>query len=180
MNVGFTATGALTVNNGASFTITNNNAVIGGNLSGVPGGGNGTVVVDGAGTTFNVTGTVPTTGQLAVGGSGTGSFAVQNGGQVNTVDSIVGFGLGSSGSVTVTGAGSQWTNSGSSYVGNQGSGVFNVLNGGTVSVAGSTVVGAASSGNGTINISDAGSNWTTTTRHRAWPRRRHRHDQRVE
>lgn len=159
LNVGFSGTGSLTVNNGASFTVTNGNAVVGGDLSGVPGSATGAVVLDGAGTTFTVTGVPPTSGMLVVGGSGTGSFTVQNGATVTTDDSYVGFGSGSRGTVTVTGATSQWSNNGSSYVGNQGTGVFNVLDGATVLVGGNTYVGNDTGGNGTININ--GSNWLT-------------------
>lgn len=162
LNVGFTGTGSLTVNNSADLTVTNGNAVIGGDLSGVPSSSaNGSVLLDGAGTTFTVTGTVPTSGQLVVGGSGTGAFTVQNSAVVGTVDSYIGFGAGSNGTAIVTGTGSQWNNSGSSYVGNLGTGVFNVLNGADVTVASHTFVGANSTGNGTINISGAGSTWTT-------------------
>lgn len=162
LNVGFTGTGSLTVNNGASFTVTNGNAVIGGDLLGIAGSSaNGSVLLDGAGTTFTVTGTPPTNGMLVVGGSGTGAFTVQNGAVVSTVDSYVGHLAGSTGTATVTGTGSQWNNSGSSTVGNLGTGVFNVLNGADVTVTSHTFVGADSGGSGTINISGAGSSWTT-------------------
>lgn len=165
MNVGFTGIGSLTINNGASFTVTNGNAVIGGDLSGVPGNANGTVIVDGA--TFNVTGTPTSGGMLVVGGSGTGSFTVQNSATVTAVDSYVGFGMGANGTVTVTGVGTTWTNSdgggnGQNIVGNEGTGVFNVYNGATVNVEAGTIVGASPTGTGTINISGAGSTWTAS------------------
>lgn len=165
LNVGFTGIGSLTINNGASFTVTNGNAVIGGDLSGVPGNANGTVIVDGA--TFNVTGTPTSGGMLVVGGSGTGSFTVQNSATVTAVDSYVGFGTGANGTVTVTGVGTTWTNSdgggnGQNIVGNEGTGVFNVYNGATVNVEAGTIVGASPTGTGTINISGAGSTWTAS------------------
>lgn len=161
LNVGFTSTGNLTVNNGADLTVTNGNAVIGGDLLGIASSANGSVFLDGVGTTFTVTGTPPTNGMLVVGGSGVGAFTVQNGAVVSTVDSYVGHLAGSNGTATVTGTGSQWNNSGSSTVGNLGTGVFNVLNGADVTVTSHTFVGADSTGNGTINISGAGSTWTT-------------------
>ena len=162
LNVGFTGPGSLTINNGATFNVNTGDAVIGGDLSGVLGSNNntGAVVVDGS--TFTVTGSPPTTGKLVVGGSGTGSFTVQNGATVSTADSYVGFGPGSSGTVTITGATSTWTNSGDNTVGNFGTGIFSVDRGGTVNVTGNTFVGANPTGNGTINISRAGSSWTTT------------------
>jgi T5SS/PEP-CTERM-associated repeat protein len=110
--------------------------------------------------TLTVTGTPPGTGTIFVGASGTGSFMAQNGSTITTVDSYVGHLLGATGTATVDG--STWANSGDSFVGNQGTGVFNVLNGGAVTVAGNTIVGADTTGNGTVNISGAGSSWTTT------------------
>lgn len=167
LNVGYTATGQLLINNGATVSVTGNTAVVGGDLSGVANSASGSVIVDGAGTTFSVTGSPPGAGMIVVGGSGTGAFTVRNGASVSTVDSYVGFTQGVSGTVTVTGAGSTWTNSdgggnGENFVGNYGTGVFNVLNGASVSVDASTILGAASSGNGTINISGTGSSWTTS------------------
>lgn len=165
LNVGFTSTGQLTINNHSSVTITNNNFVIGGDLSGVASSASGTVVLDAS--TLAVTGSPATSGMIAVGGSGTGSFTVQNGATVGTVDSYVGFGAGSNGTITVTGAGTTWTNSdgggnGQNIVGNDGIGTFNVYNGATVTVDAGTFVGANATGTGTINISGTGSTWTAS------------------
>ncbi len=156
LNVGFTGTGALTVNTGADFTVTNL-AVIGGAMSGPATSADGAVVVDGLNTTFNVSG-----GTIVVGATGTGTFTVQNEAVTTTVDSYVGHLQGANGTVTVSGAGSQWNNSGDSFVGNFGTGVFNVTGGGAVAVTGSTFVGVETGGAGTLNISGSGSSWTTT------------------
>jgi T5SS/PEP-CTERM-associated repeat protein len=158
LNVGFTGTGSLTANGGAAITVTNNNLTVGGDTSGTFPAANGTVVLDAS--SLTVTGTPPSTGMIFVGASGTGSFTAQNGSTVSTVDSYVGHLQGASGTVSVNA--SAWTNSGSNFVGNQGTGVFNVQNAGTVTVTGDTVLGADTTGNGTINISGTTSAWTTT------------------
>jgi len=165
LNVGFIGTGSLAIKNGASVTISNNNFVIGGDLSGVATSANGTVVLDAS--SLSVTGTPATSGTIFVGASGTGSFTVQNGATVSTVDSYVGHLLGTTGTVTVTGAGTTWTNSdgggnGQNIVGNEGNGTFNVLNGAMVTVEAGTIVGASPTGTGTINISGIGSTWTAS------------------
>lgn len=160
LNVGFTGTGALTVNNGADVTITNNLAVIGGDMGGVATSANGTVILDGAGTTFTVTGAPVAQGIIVVGASAIGAFTVQNGAVATSVDSYVGHLTGASGTVSVDNG--TWTNSRDSFIGNFGTGVFNVSNGGTVSVGRDTVLGVNNSGSGTINISGAASSWTTT------------------
>lgn len=160
LNVGFNATGRLTINNGADVAITNNLAVIGGDMSGVATSANGTIILDGAGTTFTVTGTPASGGMIVVGASGTGAFTVQNGAQATTVDSYIGHLQGASGTVTVNNG--AWTNSGDIFIGNFGTGIFNLSNGGTVNVGGDTVIGANTGSNGTVNISGATSVWTTT------------------
>jgi T5SS/PEP-CTERM-associated repeat protein len=160
LNVGFTGTGALTVNNGADVTITNNLAVIGGDMGSAATSANGTVILDGAGTTFTVTGVPVSQGMIVVGGSATGAFTVQNGAAATSVDSYVGHLAGASGTVTVDNG--TWTNSRDIFVGNFGTGVFNLSNGGTVNIGRDTVIAANTSGNGTINISGATSVWTTT------------------
>lgn len=160
LNVGFTATGRLTINNGADITITNNLAVIGGDMGGAATSANGAVILDGAGTTFTVTGAPPGGGMIVVGASATGAFTVQNGAQVSTVDSYVGHLQGANGTVTVDNG--TWTNSGDSFIGNFGTGIFNLSNGGTVNVGGDTILGSDTGSHGTTNISGAGSVWTTT------------------
>ena len=65
---------------------------------------------------------------------------------------FIGVAAGSSGVVTVTGAGSQWNNSGNLQIGPSGSGTLNVTNGGMVTVGGLLTVGPRGTlkGNGTI------------------------------
>src|SRR5258705_3193464 len=59
---------------------------------------------------------------LRVGVSGTGALTIQNGGTVNNTLGIIADNAGSSGTATVDGAGSGWTNSSDFYVGHYGNG----------------------------------------------------------
>ena len=74
-------------------------------------GSNGTVTIDGTGSTWN-----NSTGTLYVGYDGTGSLAVTNEAEVSSASGCIGYNTNSDGTVTV-GSGSQWTNSGNLYVG---------------------------------------------------------------
>ena len=63
----------------------------------------------------------------------------------------IGYYSGSTGTATIDGTGSTWTNSGSLYVGYSGTGIV-TQTGGTVSVAGVLALGSASAGKGTYNL----------------------------
>ena len=78
---------------------------------------------------------------LAVGQNGTGTLTIQSGGTVSNVFGAVGNLPGSQGTVTVTGAGSTWTNTGTVMVGGLGTGTLTIQNGGTVNSAGGGSVG---------------------------------------
>src|SRR6266404_8222765 len=85
---------------------------------------------------------------LRVGVSATGALTIQNGGTVNNTLGIIADNAGSSGTATVDGAGSRWTNSGDFYVGHGGSGTLTIRNGGAVSNGGNGFLGAASGSTG--------------------------------
>ena len=68
---------------------------------------------------------------------------------------------GSTGKVTVSGAGSQWSNSFELYVGIIGSGALNITDGGAVSSAGGYISYGADS-TGTATVSGGGSRWTNS------------------
>jgi T5SS/PEP-CTERM-associated repeat protein len=102
-------------------------------------------------------------GPLRVGVGGTGNLMVQSGASVSsggdgTVNSIIGVLSGGSGTVTVTGAGSTWTNTGNIFVGDQGSGTLIISGNGTISASGTIFVGATGIIKGDGNISAAISN----------------------
>jgi T5SS/PEP-CTERM-associated repeat protein len=91
---------------------------------------------------------------LHVGFYGNGSINITNGGTVRSVSGYLGSKSGSSGTATVDGAGSLWTNSGDLYVGYAGSGKLTVINGGALS---SSYVYVGGSGSGALNVAAGGS-----------------------
>ena len=72
---------------------------------------------------------------LRVGVSATGALTIQSGGTMNNTLGIIADNVGSTGTATVDGAGSSWTNSGDFYVGHDGNGTLTISNGGAVSNA---------------------------------------------
>jgi len=70
---------------------------------------------------------------LRVGVSAIGALTIQSGGTVNNTLGIIADQTGSTGTATVDGAGSRWTNSSDFYVGHLGNGALTIRNGGAVS-----------------------------------------------
>ena len=68
-------------------------------------------------------------------------LTIQNGGTLTDVGGFVGNLPGSQGTVTVSGAGSTWTNIGTLQVGGLGTGTLTIQNGGTVNSGGGGSVG---------------------------------------
>jgi len=118
-------------------------------------GSTGTVTVTGAGSTWtNDYG-------LNVGLFGNGELNVEAGGQVSSSRvSFLGYLSGSTGTATVTGAGSTWTSSGDFFVGYAGNGTLNIEAGGQVSSSPGAGIGERSGSTGTVTVTGAGSTWT--------------------
>ncbi len=112
----------------------------------------GRVTITGAGSLW----TMDT--ELSVGIEGTGKLLIENGGGVKSGFSNTSLGekSGSSGTVTVTGAGSTWDEVNFLVVGEGGSGVLNIENGGQVT-SNYGYIGRESGGTGTVTVRDAGS-----------------------
>jgi outer membrane autotransporter protein len=87
---------------------------------------------------------------------------VSAGAQVRSFSGYVGVGAGSSGAVTVSGSGSQWTNTDDIFVGYLGTGSLTIEDGGTVSAANNAYFGSTPGGSGTATVSGAGSQLNTT------------------
>ncbi|WNV09578.1 autotransporter outer membrane beta-barrel domain-containing protein [Tardiphaga sp. 709] len=109
-------------------------------------------------TVLGVTGPAAgTTGNISVGvntGS-TGSLTIQNGSTLTSSGAslVIGVAGGSNGTVTVTGAGSQWITSGSQInVGASGNGTLNIQNGAAVVAQSGVSLGTFAGGTGTLNI----------------------------
>jgi T5SS/PEP-CTERM-associated repeat protein len=98
---------------------------------------------------------------LGVGLTGNGTLTIRDGITVSSSDGYVGYGLGSTGTVSVDGTGSTWTNS-YLYVGLDGSGMLNITNGGTVHTTFLAALGqggAPPNSTGTVTVAGAGSKW---------------------
>ena len=69
---------------------------------------------------------------------------------------------GSTGTATVSGTGSKWTNSGNLFVGYSGTGTLNIAGGGAVSNSNnpSGYIGYNSGSAGTVTVDGSGSTWT--------------------
>ena len=131
LNVGNTGMGSLTIQNGSTATVRSAHA---GSLLGSS--GSGTITVTGVGSTLtsNV--------NMVVGLDGPGTLNVEAGGSVvSGVLGSIGDSIGATGTATVTGSGSTWTNNGALHVGNFGTGTLNITNGGSVTVETLGVIG---------------------------------------
>jgi len=152
--VGYGGSGTLNITNGADVS----------DLSGEVGytihsetGVNGAATVDGAGSTWTHS------FELYV-GYGTGTLNITNGGAVSDQFGYLGyfpeFPGHSSGTVTVDGTGSTWTNSADLSVGRSGTGVLNITNGGVVT-NGTGYLGYDFASDGTATVDGMGSTWTS-------------------
>jgi T5SS/PEP-CTERM-associated repeat protein len=146
---------------------------------------NGMVTVDGANSSLTAThdiyvgdsgigmlavtnsGQVSATGDIYVGDSGTGTLTVSSGGSLSNgylfIGGVIANNGGSSGSVTVDGIGSNWTDQSDLYIANSGSGSLTVSNGATL-INGYNNIGAVLANNagsiGLVTIDGTGSSWT--------------------
>ena len=114
LTVGDNGTGELTISNGG--VVSNTDGLIGNNS-----GSTGKVTVDGAGSSWTYG------GSLIVGNSGDGELVISNGGHVSYSSSVqyattIGNAAGSTGKVTVDGAGSGLTHNSTFIVGFSGNG----------------------------------------------------------
>ena len=128
LGAGMTGSGSLIISNG--MALTSDQGYIG-----YKSGSTGTVTVDGAGSSWSVTGLV-VGGELpnyVVGDSGSGTLRIINGGMVETGYSCIGQRTNGTGEVTVDGNGSMWTLNRRLEVGYSGDGTLRVTGGGIVS-----------------------------------------------
>ena len=96
-------------------------------------------------------------GDLTIGDSGQGTLTLSNNGEVITTgDAILGSQAGSTGTATITDAGTEWQINGELKVGDNGTGTMQVENGGYVSLAGNLAI-ADSGGTSTLTLDGNGS-----------------------
>ena len=111
----------------------------------------------GAGGTLNLN--VDGTGGLGAGHKGTGTLRIAEGRSVASTVGYLGHSQGSTGTATVTGAGSTWTNGGALHVGDLGTGTLTVEAGGQVSNS-NGYLGEEMRSTGTVTVTGGGSTWT--------------------
>ncbi len=100
---------------------------------------------------------------LNVGDVGTGSLLIENGGEVSDLNGFIGVNnSSSSGTVTVTGSGSKWLNTGNLIAGYFGNGTLNIQNGGQVTSQ-TGYVAQLSGSTGNVTVEGTGSNWTNSS-----------------
>ena len=165
VGVGSAGTGTLDVEAGADVDVGNILNI------GQAAGSTGTTTITGSGSTLD------TTDDLVVGSSGNGTLNILDGANVRTgILSKIGSEAGSTGEVTVSGAGSHWNadysflepgeviiiNSGLD-VGSSGNGTLNIEDGGQVS-SGIAVIAAGEGSVSTATVSGAGSQWSIPNR----------------
>jgi T5SS/PEP-CTERM-associated repeat protein len=155
--IGYASDGTLTVDSGSDLS-----SQIGyiGHVSGA----SGVAVVSGNGSTWTAA------GNLYVGHFGNGLLSIVNGGSVSSglvisnvaYPDVIGYGSTASGTVTVNGSGSIWTNRTGLCVGQSGCGILSIVNGGTVNSFNSFIGAFNSPGpysSGKVTVSDTGSAW---------------------
>jgi T5SS/PEP-CTERM-associated repeat protein len=153
--VGEGGNGTVTIQGGGQLNVGGSSIFLG-----VGNGSSGILTLDGAGSKINLG-----SAGISVGQGGAGVLNVQNGGSLDLSSSganlSIANGVGSSGMVTVNGAGSGTaflTVSGVT-VGNGGKGLLEIEAGGQVTIqgkdAGSLLIGNSSTGSGTLNIDGA-------------------------
>jgi T5SS/PEP-CTERM-associated repeat protein/autotransporter-associated beta strand protein len=149
--VGDAGTGTLTISNGASASGGYHGIRIGESATGI-----GTITVTGNGSTLS------TNPFLIVGDYGTGTLTIENG-ATGAISGPIDLGSfsGSSGTVTVTGAGSTLQTFATLNVGDSGTGTLNVQDGGAVTAV-SASLGFSPGSSGQVTVAGTGSSLTTS------------------
>jgi len=156
LTIGDTAAGSMEINTGS--WVQNVDGYIGRNPT-----ASGTVTVTGEGAFFGSRWW--NNEYLYVGYSGTGELNILAGGNVRSTDGIIGTMAGSSGSVTVSGSGAQFTSlfeSDNIYVGYEGDGDMLVSAGGNVVTSLSSFIGYQPGSVGNATVTGTDSLWQTT------------------
>ena len=151
LSVGNFGNGTLNIANGGHVSSTTNSYIA------VGVGSIGAATVSGPGSRWDTP-----AGFLRVGNSGTGTLDITNGGIVASSQGFVGYDRTATGTVTVNGVGSQWTNSAELIVGFIGNGRLNITNGGVVSNTIGTI-GSNGGSTGSVTVDGAGSTWTNSS-----------------
>ncbi len=101
-------------------------------------------------------------GSLGIGHSGVGTMSISDGMVVESANGNIGYQSGSTGEVTVSGAGSTWTNDHWLYVGQEGNGTLTVTEGGTIECNRDTFIAYNIGSTGEVTVDGTGSTWNNS------------------
>ena len=141
VTVGSTQVGVLLIDQGS--TIADAGSAV---IAASPGSGGSLVNVTGAGSAWQIA------GSLIVGNADFGQLSIVNGAAVTTSSVDVGVLPGASGVVAVTGTSSSLALTGGLNIGGAGSGELSVLAGATVTIGGNLTIGDTAGGSGNVDI----------------------------
>ncbi|NPU69916.1 hypothetical protein HL667_33335 [Bradyrhizobium sp. 83012] len=105
---------------------------------------------------------------VKVGDANASALTVQDGGTLSATQGMIGGQAGATGAVTVDGAGSTWSTSGSLDIGSHGTGALSIRNGAAVTVGDTVWIGNWPQGIGTLTIDGAGSIMTVKDLYVGW------------
>lgn len=149
---GFRGDGTILIKDGASASTVNSLHL--GNFA----GSSGTFTVDGDGSSWTASG-----GGTFIGVFGEGSFTVKGGAEAKDNAVSIGYDVGGVGTALIDGTDTTWSITGGTLsVGHYGEGDLTISNGAQVSAANRVVVGYNAGGEGTVNLTGAGSALTLT------------------
>ena len=159
--VGGAGVGSLTIRDGGVVNSGTGSVGVAGSSSGVQTLGDGTVVVEGAGSSWTITGALDV-------GTAHGTVTIRDGASLASGDAVVGNFYssrydnisGDDASVLIDGPGSTWTSTGTIAAGLDGNGLITVQNGGTITSDGGAIGLNARSTEASILVDGAGSSWT--------------------
>ena len=148
--VGDAGTGRVSMSDGATGQTA---SIILGNAD----GSSGTVTLSGSGTSLRTYGTGAN--GLSVANSGSGNLSVSDGAFIESDQAIVGRNAGGAGSVTLSGAGTQWNGYGATTIGSSGKGTV-LVQSGAHAISGSLSIGENTSSTGNeATVTGSGSLW---------------------
>lgn len=131
-------------------------------------GGNDTEIVDGSDPGGTGPGTQPSpwtiNNDLVVGDQSgdDAALVIRNGGTVGNDKGVLGLDIGAEGTVTVTGAGSAWSNSDDLYIGFDGTGTLSIDDGGAVDNVNGYIGYFSGAASGRVTVTGSGSIWTNS------------------
>lgn len=154
LGAGYRGVGTLTIADGVSMDTKSG-------YIGLHAGSNGTATVSGINSEWNIDAPFYSDRFLHIGDMGSGTLNILDGGLVSSANSDIGLGVGSTGTVTISGQGSVMENSNNLIVGNQGAGALTIENEG-VSHTKYGRIGLGSGSVGIATVSGLGSRWNNS------------------